>query len=132
MTSSLPLLLPAAIRFPLSSMDHTELSQSPDGTLSLSMGGAGGVGGVGGSGVGIVVGGAACSLYAFCTRPPKSNPQSEGMCDASSSLKLVSMSAVRSGWSTNRAGRVGLRRTAYSLMGVDVVQDSALGEESGS
>lgn len=27
-TSSLPLLLPAAIRFPLSSMAHTELSQS--------------------------------------------------------------------------------------------------------
>lgn len=29
-TSSLPLLLPAAIRFPLSSMAQTALSQSPD------------------------------------------------------------------------------------------------------
>ena len=40
LTSSLPLLLPAAIRFPLSSMAQTELSQSgvqvcpPEGLLS--------------------------------------------------------------------------------------------------
>lgn len=130
----MPLLLPAAIRFPLSSMDHTELSQSTDGMLGLSIGGAGGVGGVGGSGVGIVTDGdvASCSLYAFSTKPPKSKPQSEGECEGGSSLKLVSISAVRSGWSTKRAGRVGLRRTAYSLTGIDAVQDSILGEQSGS
>lgn len=102
------------MRLPLSSMAHTELSQSP----LLCGGSSGGKTGwsprlrrlccvAGGEGGKASVGEGSCSWYAFSTSPPKSKPELPRAWDGGRAPKLVSMRGVRSGWSPNSAGRAG-------------------------